>query len=305
VLGNLGCVTHGATMIYPSELFDAETVLRTVAAERATALYGVPTMFIAELSVPNFADFDLTSLRTGIMAGALCPIEIMRRVKTEMHIEQIEIAYGMTETSPVSTQTRYGTPLEKQVSTVGQVHPHVEATIVDMETGKLLPRGEKGEYCTRGYHVMLGYWNDPQATKSAIDEAGWMHSGDLAVMDDEGYVEIVGRIKDMIIRGGENIYPREIETFLMGHPKIRDVYVVGIPDEKFGEEVVAWVQLQTGQSLTEDEIKSFCQDRIAYYKIPKHVKFVDEFPMTVTGKVQKFKMREASIRELLQDNGSA
>ncbi|NJN52016.1 MAG: AMP-binding protein [Gammaproteobacteria bacterium] len=298
VMGNLGCVSHGATMIYPAEAFDAQATLAAAAQEKATALYGVPTMFIAELALPNFSAFDLTSLRTGIMAGAPCPVEVMKRVQSEMHMSEVAIAYGMTETSPVSMQTRIGTPLEKQVSTVGQVHPHVEIKIVDPESGAVLPRGELGEFCTRGYSVMLGYWSNPQATAEAIDTAGWMHTGDLAVMDADGYVNIAGRIKDMIIRGGENIYPREIEEFLYRHPQISEVQVIGVPDPKYGEELMAWIQPTAGASLTEADVKAFCQGQIAHYKVPRYVRFVAEFPMTVTGKIQKFKMREDSIAAL-------
>ncbi|MBM4440580.1 MAG: AMP-binding protein [Candidatus Rokubacteria bacterium] len=298
VMGNLGCVTHGATMIYPSEGFDPGAVLEAAQAERATALYGVPTMFIAALSHPDFARFDLSSLRTGIMAGSPCPVEVMKQAKTLMHMEEVAIAYGMTETSPVSTQTRIGAPLAKQVGTVGQVHPHVQIKIVDPATGQVVPVGVQGELCTRGYSVMLGYWDNAEATQGAIDAARWMHTGDLATMDDEGYINIVGRIKDMIIRGGENVYPREIEEFLYSHPKVQDVQVIGVPDVKFGEEVMAWVRLREGQAATEDEIRDYCRGKIAHYKIPRYVKFVDGFPMTVTGKVQKFVMRETSVQEL-------
>jgi fatty-acyl-CoA synthase len=298
VMGNLGCITHGATMIYPSDGFDPGAVLEAAEAERATALYGVPTMFIAELGHPEFARFDLSSLRTGIMAGSPCPVEVMKQVKTLMHMHEVVIAYGMTETSPVSTQTRIGAPLDKQVGTVGQVHPHVEIKIVDPQTGKVAPAGARGELCTRGYSVMLGYWDDEEATRAAIDRAGWMHTGDLATLDDEGYVNIVGRIKDMIIRGGENVYPREIEEFLYSHPKVQDVQVIGVPDARLGEEIVAWVRLREGQTATPDEIRDYCRGKIAHYKIPRYVKFVDGFPMTVTGKVQKFLMREQSVKEL-------
>jgi fatty-acyl-CoA synthase len=298
VMGNLGCVSHGATMIYPAEVFDPEATLRTAAAEHATALYGVPTMFIAELGLANFAEFDLSCLRTGIMAGAPCPVEVMKRVQSEMHMREVAIAYGMTETSPVSMQTRIGTPLAKQVSTVGQVHPHVEIKIVDPETGTVLPRGELGEFCTRGYSVMLGYWDNAEATAAAVDAGRWMHTGDLAVMDAEGYVNIAGRIKDMIIRGGENIYPREIEEFLYRHPQVKEVQVIGVPDPKYGEELMAWVQPVAGAALDAEAIRAFCRGQIAHYKVPRYVKFVDDFPMTVTGKIQKFKMREDSIREL-------
>ena len=297
VLGNLAVVTHGACIVLPSEAFDPRSVLETVAEERCTSLYGVPTMFIAELTDPDFASFDLTSLRTGIMAGSPCPIEVMKRVQSEMHMGEVTICYGMTETSPVSTQTRRDAPLAKQVSTVGVVHPHVEVKIVDVSTGRTLDRGEPGELCTRGYCVMLGYWEDEHATREAIDVARWMHTGDLAVMDHEGYVNIVGRIKDMIIRGGENIYPREIEEFLYTHPAIADVQVIGVPDERYGEEVCAWVVPREGTGLDEEELKEFCRGRIARFKIPRYVRFVDAFPMTVTGKVQKFKMRELEIEE--------
>ncbi|NCC32916.1 MAG: AMP-binding protein [Chloroflexia bacterium] len=298
VMGNLGCLTHGATMIYPSEGFEPLAVLQAVETERATALYGVPTMFIAELEHPDFKRFDLTSLRTGVMAGSPCPVEVMRQVQSVMHMHDVEICYGMTETSPVSTQTRIGTPLEKQVSTVGQVHPHVEVKIIDPGSGRIVPHGETGELCTRGYSVMLGYWNNDEATHKAIDRAGWMHTGDLAVMDKEGYINIVGRIKDMIIRGGENVYPREIEEFLYTHPKISDVQVIGVPDRRYGEEIMAWVKLKPGVTADEEEIRAFCQGQIAHFKIPRYVKFVEAFPMTVTGKIQKFLMRRQSIEEL-------
>jgi fatty-acyl-CoA synthase len=298
VMGNLGCVTHGATMIYPSEGFDPLAVLQAVEEERATALFGVPTMFIAELEHPEFSRFDLSSLRTGVMAGSPCPVEVMKKVQSLMHMAEVEICYGMTETSPVSFQTRVGAPLEKQVGTVGQIHPHVEVKIVDPASGALLPIGRSGELCTRGYSVMLGYWNNEEATATAIDRAGWMHTGDLAVMDDEGYVNIVGRIKDMIIRGGENVYPREIEEYLYSHPKISDVQVIGVPDAKYGEEIMAWVKLKPGVSADEEEIRAFCRGQIAHFKVPRYVKFVDAFPMTVTGKIQKFLMRQQSVEEL-------
>jgi fatty-acyl-CoA synthase len=298
VMGNLGCVTHGATMIYPSEGFDPLAVLQAVEEERATALYGVPTMFIAELDHPEFSRLDLSSLRTGVMAGSPCPVEVMKKVQSLMHMAEVEICYGMTETSPVSFQTRVGAPLAKQVGTVGQIHPHVEVKIVDPETNALLPVGRSGELCTRGYSVMLGYWNNEEATRGAIDQAGWMHTGDLAVMDDEGYVNIVGRIKDMIIRGGENVYPREIEEFLYTHPKVSDVQVIGVPDAKYGEEIMAWVKLKPGMSADPEEIRAFCRGQIAHFKIPRYVKFVEGFPMTVTGKIQKFLMREQSVEEL-------
>jgi len=297
VLGNLAIVTHGACIVIPSEVFDPLAVLEAVAAERCTSLYGVPTMFIAELNAPEFGSFDLSTLRTGIMAGSPCPVEVMKRVQSEMHMTEVTICYGMTETSPVSAQTKRGTPLDKQVGTVGQVHPHIEVKIVEAEGGRTLPRGETGELCTRGYSVMLGYWGDEEATREVIDAARWMHTGDLAVMDDEGYVNIVGRSKDMIIRGGENIYPREIEEFLYTHPAIADVQVLGIPDERYGEEVCAWVIVVDGTELDEEGIRSFCEGRIARYKIPRHIRFVDAFPLTVTGKVQKFRMREQEIAE--------
>ncbi|HUP34449.1 MAG TPA: AMP-binding protein [Candidatus Limnocylindria bacterium] len=298
VMGNLGCVTHGATMVYPSGGFEATALLEAAQAERATALYGVPTMFIAALNHPDFARYDLSSLRTGIMAGSPCPVEVMKQVKELMHMDDVAIAYGMTETSPVSTQTRIGAPLAKQVGTVGQVHPHVQIKVVDPAAGQVVPIGVQGELCTRGYSVMLGYWNNDEATRGAIDAARWMHTGDLATMDDEGYLNIVGRIKDMIIRGGENVYPREIEEFLYSHPKVQDVQVIGVPDIRFGEEVMAWVRLREGQEATVEEIRDYCRGKIAHYKIPRYVKFVDGFPMTVTGKVQKFVMRESSVKEL-------
>jgi fatty-acyl-CoA synthase len=297
VLGNLAIVSHGACIVIPSEAFEPRAVLEAVAEERCTSLYGVPTMFIAELNEPGFGDFDLSTLRTGIMAGSPCPIEVMKRVKTDMHMDDVTICYGMTETSPVSTQTKPGSPLEKQVATVGQVHPHLEVKIVDPGDGRTLPRGNTGELCTRGYSVMLGYWQDEEATRQAIDPANWMHTGDLAVMDDEGYVNIVGRIKDMIIRGGENIYPREIEEFLYTHPAIADVQVFGVPDERYGEQICAWVILKDDQVLDEDGLREFCAGRIARFKIPRYVRFVDEFPLTVTGKVQKFRMREIEVAE--------
>ncbi len=297
VLGNLACITHGAAMIYPSEGFDPLATLQAVEAERCTALYGVPTMFIAELGHPEFQRFDLSSLRTGIMAGSPCPIEVMRRCVNEMNMDEVTIAYGMTETSPVSTQTSYDDTLERRVGTVGRVHPHVEIKNVDSE-GRIVPPGTPGELCTRGYSVMLGYWNDAERTAEAIDPAGWMHTGDLATIDEDGYCNIVGRIKDMVIRGGENVYPREIEEFLFRHPKIEAVQVVGVPDLKYGEELCAWVKLKPGAAAGADEIQNFCRGQIAHYKIPRYVKFVEEFPMTVTGKVQKFVMRDETIREL-------
>jgi fatty-acyl-CoA synthase len=298
VLGNLACTTHGAAMVYPGEGFDALATLQTVAEERCTGLHGVPTMFIAEMDHPDFAGFDLSSLRTGIMAGAPCPIEVMRRVMSTMHLSEITIAYGMTETSPVSVQTSVDDPIERRVSTVGRVHPHQEVKVVDAE-GRIVPRGVSGELCVRGYSVMLGYWDDAERTAQVIDKARWMHTGDLAVIDDEGYCKIVGRIKDLVIRGGENISPREIEEFLYRHPKIQDVQVFGVPDPRFGEELCAWIRVRTGESLTEDEVRGFCRDQIAHYKIPRYIRFVDEFPMTVTGKIQKFIMR-AKMQEDLQ-----
>ena len=298
VLGNLACTTHGAAMVIPAAGFNAGATLQAVAAERCTSLYGVPTMFIAELGEPDLADYDLSSLRTGIMAGSPCPIEVMGQVVDQMNMSEVTIAYGMTETSPVSTQTSADDPLEKRVTTVGRVHPHVEIRIVDPATGEVVPRGASGEFQTRGYSVMLGYWNDPERTAEAIDADGWMHTGDLAVMDDEGYVNIVGRIKDMIIRGGENVYPREIEEFLYTHPDIVDVQVIGVPDIRYGEEIMAWVQLRDGAGTTTDDIKDFCRGTIAHYKVPRYIKLTDTFPMTITGKIQKFKMREQSIEEL-------
>lgn len=297
VLGTLACVAHGATMMFPSDAFDPAAVLAMAAEEGATALHGVPTMFIAELEHPDFEQYDLSTLRTGLMAGSPCPVEVMKSVNTKMNMREVEIAYGMTETSPVSFQTRADAPLEKRVSTVGRVLPHTEVKIVDSE-GRVVPVGEMGELCTRGYCVMLGYWNDEERTREAIDAGRWMHTGDLAVMDEEGYVNIVGRIKDMLIRGGENIYPREIEEFLYSHPKISDVQVIGVPDKKYGEEVMAWVKLKEGETATEAEIRNYCQGKIAHYKIPRYVKFTDSFPMTVTGKIRKVEMRQISIEEL-------
>lgn len=297
VLGNLACITHGSAMIYPSEVFDPLAVMETVATEHCTALHGVPTMFIAILDHPAFSRFDLSSLRTGIMAGAPCPVEVMKRVNQAMHMEQITIAYGMTETSPVSFQSSVADSLERRVSTVGHVHPHIEAKIVDA-AGKVAPPGTPGELLTRGYSVMRGYWNDPEHTTEAIDAAGWMHTGDLATLDEDGYGNIVGRIKDMVIRGGENVYPREIEEFLYQHPKIQDVQVIGVPDARYGEEICAWIRLREGVTATTDEILTFCRGQIAHYKIPRYIKFIDTFPMTVTGKVQKFVMRDQMIVEL-------
>lgn len=298
VLGNLACFTHGATIVYPNDGFDPITVLEAVQAEKCTGLHGVPTMFIAELDHPRFAEFDLSTLRTGIMAGSPCPIEVMKRVVRDMHLSEITIAYGMTETSPVSCQSDHETPLEKRVATVGKVQPHLEVKIVDPESGETVARGISGELCTRGYSVMHGYWGDEAKTREAIDDEQWMHTGDLATMDDEGYVNIVGRIKDMVIRGGENIYPREIEEFLYRHPKVQDVQVVGVPDIKYGEELCAWIIVKPGIVLSEDEVREFCQGKIAHYKVPRYIRFVPAFPMTVTGKIQKFKIRDEMI-ELL------
>ena len=306
VMANLGCLTHGACVVYPSEAFEPEAVLHAVQSERATALYGVPTMFIAELALPNFSEYDLKTLRTGIMAGAPCPVDTMIQVNERMNMTEVEIAYGMTETSPVSFQTRVDSPVEKRVSTVGKVHPHVEVKIINPDTNKLCDVGEMGELCTRGYSVMLGYWENTEATSLAIDGHGWMHTGDTAVMDLDGYVNIVGRIKDMIVRGGENIYPREIEEYLIAHKDIEDAQVTGVPDEKFGEEIIAWVKLNGDSDLSEDDVKGFCKGRIAHYKVPRYIRFCEEFPMTVTGKVQKYKMREISIDELnLQEQETA
>jgi fatty-acyl-CoA synthase len=298
VIGNLCCTSHGACMVIASESFDALKVMEAVQNEKCTSLYGVPTMFIAELQLPEFKSFRLSSLRTGVMAGSPCPIEVMKKVQSEMNMREVQICYGMTETSPVSTQTKMGTPLEKQVSTVGTVQDHLEIKIIHPETGELLEINTTGELCTRGYSVMLGYWNNPKATSEAIDEAGWMHTGDLGVMDEEGYVNIVGRIKDMILRGGENIYPREIEEFLYTHPYVEDVQVIGVPNEKYGEEVMAWVKLKNGCTTDPEQLDKFCRDKIAHYKIPKYWKFVSTFPMTVTGKIRKVEMREMAIREL-------
>ncbi len=298
VMGNLGATTHGACMVIPAPAFEPEATLRAVQDERCTALYGVPTMFIAELEHPRFADYDLSSLRTGIMAGSPCPVETMRRVVDRMHMDEVTICYGMTETSPVSTQTAVDDPLDKRVGTVGRVHPHVEVKIIAPETGQVVSRGEPGELCTRGYSVMLGYWSDAERTGEAIDRGRFMHTGDLAVMDEEGYVNIVGRIKDMVIRGGENVYPREVEEFLMGHPDVADVQVVGVPDPRYGEELMAWVVCRGGAELDREAVAEYCRGRIAHYKIPRYVQCVSEFPMTVTGKVQKFKLREQAIEEL-------
>ena len=298
VMGNLGMLSRGGTVVYPGEAFDAGDTLAAIAEERCEAVYGVPTMFIAMLDHPRFHDFDLSSLRTGTMAGSPCPVEVMKRVVGDMHMEEVTIAYGMTETSPVSFQSTTDAPIERRVSTVGQVMAHVECKIIDPDTGRVVPRGTSGEFCTRGYSVMRGYWDDPEATAAAIDEGGWMRTGDLATMDDEGYVSIVGRIKDMVIRGGENIYPREVEEFLYTHPAIVDVQVIGVPDARYGEELCAWVRLKEGTTLTVEELRDYCEGRIAHYKAPRYLRIVDEFPLTVTGKVQKFRMREVSIDEL-------
>ncbi len=298
VLGNLACTTHGACIVVPGEAFDADAVLRVTQQERCTSLYGVPSMFIAELEHARFGEHDLSRLRTGIMAGSPCPVEVMKKVQSRMNMREVTICYGMTETSPVSTQSALDDPLEKRVGTVGRVHPHVEVKVVDPETDRVVQCGHSGELCTRGYSVMLGYWNNDAATAAAIDAAHWMHTGDLATMDEAGYVNIVGRIKDMIIRGGENIYPREIEEFLYAHPDISDVQVIGVPSERYGEEVMAWVRPKEGATPTVESLEAFCRGRIATNKIPRHWKFVESFPMTVTGKVQKYLMREASVEEL-------
>ena len=300
VLSNVAALTHGTALVYPAEAFDPLTVLETVEAERCTALHGVPTMFIAELGHPRFKEFDLSSLRTGIMAGSPCPIEVMRRVVEEMHCNEMIIAYGMTETSPIITLSETDDPIEKQVTTVGRIFPHVEVKIID-DIGRIVVPGETGELLARGYNVMQGYWDDPALTAESIDVAGWMHTGDLATMDAEGFCNIVGRVKDMVIRGGENIYPREIEEYLYRYSKINDVQVFGIPDVKFVEELCAWIILKSGETATEDDIRGFCQGQIAHYKIPRYIRFVDSFPMTITGKVQKFAMRDAMIEELGMD----
>jgi fatty-acyl-CoA synthase len=297
VIGNLACVTHGAAIVLPAPAFDPDATLRTVAEERCTSLLAVPTMFIAMQAHPGFGDVDLTSLRTGMMAGSPCPVEVMRRCVDLMHMSEVTIGYGMTETSPVSTQTSPDDPIEMRVASVGRVHPHVEIKVVDPDTGDTLSRGEPGEFCTKGYSVMLGYWNEPEKTAEAVRD-GWMHTGDLAVMDDAGYVSIVGRIKDMVIRGGENIYPREVEEFLYAHPAIVDVQIVGVPDPRYGEELVAWVRLRPGSALTREELAAFCTGKIAHYKIPRYLHVTEEFPTTVTGKVMKYRMREMSV-ELL------
>ena len=298
VMANLAAVTHGAAVVLPAESFDPEATLQAIETHRCTSIYGVPTMFIAELEHPSFAKTCLDSLRTGIMAGAPCPIEVMKQVMERMHIPEITICYGMTETSPVSFQSAVDDPIEARVSTVGRIHPHLECKIVDPATGAVVPRGTPGELCTRGYAVMLGYWENAAATADSIDAARWMHTGDLAVMRDDGYVNISGRIKDMIIRGGENVYPREIEEFLYSHPKVCEVQVIGVPDVKYGEEICAWVRLRDGEAATDEELRAYCRGQIAGYKIPRYIRFTTEFPTTVTGKIQKFKMREISILEL-------
>ncbi|MGI8722988.1 MAG: AMP-binding protein [Geodermatophilaceae bacterium] len=305
-MGNLACTSHGATMVIPAPGFDPAATLRAVQEEKCTSLYGVPTMFIAELALPDFADYDLSSLRTGIMAGSPCPVEVMKRVINEMGMAEVTICYGMTETSPVSTQTLADDDLDRRTSTVGTVHPHLEVKVVDPDTGLTVPRGEPGEFCTRGYSVMLGYWNEPEKTAEAIDAARWMHTGDLATMDTDGYLNIVGRIKDMVIRGGENVYPREIEEFLYTHPDIVDAQVIGVPDERYGEELMAWIQLRDGaEELTVAGLREFCSGKLAHYKVPRYVKIVTEFPMTVTGKVRKVEMRETSVGELGLEKAAA
>jgi fatty-acyl-CoA synthase len=305
VLGNLAATSHGACIVYPAETFDPVATLEACAEERCTSLYGVPTMFIAELGHERFPEFDFSALRTGIMAGSPCPVEVMKRVMSDMGIEEMSICFGMTETSPVTTQTARMETVENRCGTVGQVHPHVEVKIIDPTTGRTVERGETGEFLARGYAVMQGYWNDPERTAETIDAQRWMHTGDLATMDEQGYVRIVGRIKDMVIRGGENVYPREIEEFLYTHPDVADVQVIGVPDVRYGEELMAWVILRPGASVTEQEIKDYCKGQIAHFKIPRYVKVVDSFPMTVTGKVQKFKMREEAIDELGLDQAAA
>ena len=298
VLSNMACATHGSTMVLPAPTFDAEEVLKTVEKERCTALHGVPTMFIAELTHPNFSKYNLSSLRTGIMAGSPCPIEVMKQVNTQMHMSDIVIVYGQTETSPGVTMTTTKDPVERRVTTIGRAFPHTELKIIDPKTGKIVPMGEIGEICARGYCVMKCYYNNPSATHATLDKDRWNHTGDLATMDEEGYFKIVGRLKDMVIRGGENIYPREIEEFLHHNEKIADVYVVGVPDVKYGEELCAWVKMKPGQTMTDQDVKDFCKGKIAHFKIPRYVLFVDDFPMSVTGKIQKFVMRDESIKQL-------
>ena len=306
VMGNLACTSHGATMVIPAPTFDPEATMVAVAQERCTSLYGVPTMFIAELGLPGFADYDLSSLRTGIMAGSSCPIEVMKRVINEMHMGEVAINYGMTETSPVSTSTRRDDDLRLRTETVGRVMPHLEIKVVDPATGEPVGRGQTGEFCTKGYSVMIGYWNDVEKTQEAVDVDGWMHTGDLAVMDENGYCSIVGRIKDMVIRGGENIYPREIEEFLYLHPDVADVQVIGVPDVKYGEELMAWIIVREGhQAPTQDDIKEFCTGKLAHYKVPRYVHVVDSFPMTVTGKIRKIEMREEAVRLLHLEQAAA
>jgi fatty-acyl-CoA synthase len=297
VNGNLACITHGSCMVFPSEWFDPLATLETIEAELCTVLAGVPTMFIAQLNHPRFAEFDLGSLRTGWMGGAPCPVEVMRQCIEEMHLSELTIIFGMTETSPVCLQTSRDDLIERRVGSVGRIHPHVEVKVVDAQ-GRIVPPGTPGEFLTRGYSVMLGYWNDPDKTREAIDAAGWMHTGDMGTLDAEGYGNVVGRIKDMVIRGGENIYPREIEEFLYRHPGISDVQVFGVPDERFGEELCAWIKPKGGADISEKEVRDFCRERIAYFKIPRYIRFVDEFPMTVTGKMQKFVMRQRMMEEL-------
>jgi fatty-acyl-CoA synthase len=305
-MGNLAATSHGATMVIPAPGFDPAATLQAVQDERCTSLYGVPTMFIAELALPDFASYDLSSLRTGIMAGSPCPVEVMKRVVAEMGMTEVTICYGMTETSPVSTQTGADDDLDRRTSTVGRVHPHLEVKVVDPKTGLTVPRGTPGEFCTRGYSVMLGYWEEPEKTAEVIDAARWMHTGDLAVMDTEGYLNIVGRIKDMVIRGGENVYPREVEEFLYTHPDVLDAQVIGVPDERYGEELMAWVRLREGaEPLTAEALREFCAGKLAHYKVPRYVKVVDAFPMTVTGKVRKVEMREVSVRELGLESAAA
>ncbi|MFF5445553.1 AMP-binding protein [Streptomyces sp. NPDC012888] len=302
VMGNLACTSHGAAMVIPAPAFDPAATLAAVAAESCTSLYGVPTMFIAELADPGFGTYDLSSLRTGIMAGSPCPVEVMKEVIDRMGMAEVAICYGMTETSPVSTQTRADDPVERRVSTVGRVGPHLEVKVVDPDTGRTVPRGTPGELCTRGYSVMLGYWGEPERTAEAVDAARWMHTGDLAVMDEDGYIAITGRIKDMVIRGGENLYPREIEEFLHGHPDVLDVQVVGVPDDTYGEELMAWVRMREGaEPLTAEAVRDFCAGRLAHFKVPRYVHVVDAFPMTVTGKVRKVEMREEAVRLLARE----
>ncbi|HPJ84180.1 MAG TPA: AMP-binding protein, partial [Methanothrix sp.] len=298
ILSNMACMTHGATMVLPAEYFDPVSTLEAVAKERCTALHGVPTMFVAELENPRFEEYDLSSLRTGIMAGSPCPTEYMKKVSNLMNMKEVVITYGQTEASPGITMSSTHDSLERRVSTVGKPMPHTEVKITDPKTGKIMPRGETGEICARGYPIMRCYYNNPGATEKAIDKEGWLHTGDLGILDDEDYCKITGRLKDMVIRGGENIYPREIEEFLYTHPDVSDVQVIGVPDAKFGEELMAWIKLKEGRTLTADEVKLFCKGRIAHFKIPRYIKFVDDFPMTVTGKIQKYKMREESIKEL-------